>query len=217
MPAKLDRCVSDIKAKGDADGVNPHAVCNASINEAHNPFESNSMDVSAGNKETLNPQDRLDKTNPQPRQHANPHKTLDPEPSNIGHSNPRKTLDPEPKHDGHRNPREPLDPKMNEGCELDKIEQEAVAIGGGLSAQSVGGKRHIDNLKEGGPGSGPQGGGFKGKGQPTTVKKRFSLDPLPSMVGQSLKAYPKALGLTETICPCEKFDNVLKSLRKETS
>jgi len=33
MPAKLDRCVDDIKAKGDADGVNPWAVCNASIGE----------------------------------------------------------------------------------------------------------------------------------------------------------------------------------------
>jgi len=33
MPAKLDRCVDDIKAKGDADGVNPWAVCNASIDE----------------------------------------------------------------------------------------------------------------------------------------------------------------------------------------
>jgi len=33
MPAKLDRCVADIKAKGDADGVNPWAVCNASIDE----------------------------------------------------------------------------------------------------------------------------------------------------------------------------------------
>jgi len=33
MPDKLDRCVDDIKAKGDADGVNPWAVCNASIGE----------------------------------------------------------------------------------------------------------------------------------------------------------------------------------------
>ena len=34
MPEKLDRCVADIKAKGKADGVNPYAVCNASINES---------------------------------------------------------------------------------------------------------------------------------------------------------------------------------------
>lgn len=33
MPAKLDRCVDDIKAKGQADGVNPWAVCKASIGE----------------------------------------------------------------------------------------------------------------------------------------------------------------------------------------
>jgi len=134
---KLHSCVKQVKAKGDVD--EPYAVCNASLNEALNPFANNSMDVSAGSKETLNPQERLDKTNPQPRQHANPHKTLDPEPSNIGHTDPTKTLDPEPKHDGHRNPREPLDPKMSE---LDKLEQEAVAIGGGLSAQSIGGKKH---------------------------------------------------------------------------
>lgn len=31
MPAKLDRCVDDIKAKGDVD--NPWAVCNASISK----------------------------------------------------------------------------------------------------------------------------------------------------------------------------------------
>lgn len=31
MPAKLDRCVKDVKAKGGAD--NPWAVCNASIDE----------------------------------------------------------------------------------------------------------------------------------------------------------------------------------------
>ena len=41
MPAKLDRCVSDVKAKGDAD--NPWAVCNASIGketkEDHNPLD----------------------------------------------------------------------------------------------------------------------------------------------------------------------------------
>ena len=34
MPEKLDRCVADIKAKGEDDGVNPWAVCNASIGEA---------------------------------------------------------------------------------------------------------------------------------------------------------------------------------------
>jgi len=41
LPAKLDRCVSDVKAKGDAD--NPWAVCNASIGketkEDHNPLD----------------------------------------------------------------------------------------------------------------------------------------------------------------------------------
>lgn len=31
MPAKLDRCVADVKAKGGVD--NPWAVCNASLNE----------------------------------------------------------------------------------------------------------------------------------------------------------------------------------------
>ena len=41
MPAKLDRCVDDIKAKGGVD--NPWAVCNASIGketkEDHNPLD----------------------------------------------------------------------------------------------------------------------------------------------------------------------------------
>lgn len=47
MPAKLDRCVADVKAKGDVD--NPWAVCNASIEEiqeitekmfeTHNPLD----------------------------------------------------------------------------------------------------------------------------------------------------------------------------------
>ena len=41
MPAKLDRCVADVKAKGDVD--NPYAVCNASIGketkEHHNPLD----------------------------------------------------------------------------------------------------------------------------------------------------------------------------------
>ena len=140
MPEKLDRCVDDIKAKGDADGVNPWAVCNASISESSH-FDKL---VEALKKESRNPQERLDRMNPQPTKHSNPHKTLDPEPSNIGHTDPRKTLDPEPKHDGHRNPREPLDPKMSE---IDMIEREAVSIGGGLSAQSVGGKRHEDQEK----------------------------------------------------------------------
>jgi hypothetical protein len=41
VPAKLDRCVDDIKAKGDVE--NPWAVCNASIGketkEHHNPLD----------------------------------------------------------------------------------------------------------------------------------------------------------------------------------
>ncbi len=40
MPAKLDRCVDDLKAKGGVD--NPYAVCNASIGktkEHHNPLD----------------------------------------------------------------------------------------------------------------------------------------------------------------------------------
>ena len=47
MPAKLDRCVADVKAEGDVD--NPWAVCNASIDEiqemsekmfeTHNPLD----------------------------------------------------------------------------------------------------------------------------------------------------------------------------------
>ena len=41
MPEKLDRCVADVKAKGDVD--NPWAVCNASIGketkEHHNPID----------------------------------------------------------------------------------------------------------------------------------------------------------------------------------
>jgi len=141
LPAKLDRCVDDIKAKGDADGVNPWAVCNASINESE-PFDKL---LEALKKESRNPQERLDRMNPQPTKRSNPHKTLDPEPSNIGHTDPRKTLDPEPKHDGHRDPHKTLDPKISE---LDKLEQEAVSIGGGLSAQSVGAKRHEDQIKE---------------------------------------------------------------------
>jgi hypothetical protein len=41
VPEKLDRCVADVKAKGDVD--NPYAVCNASIGketkEHHNPLD----------------------------------------------------------------------------------------------------------------------------------------------------------------------------------
>jgi len=41
LPAKLDRCVSDVKAKGDVE--NPWAVCNSSIGketkEHHNPLD----------------------------------------------------------------------------------------------------------------------------------------------------------------------------------
>ncbi len=40
MPAKLDRCVDDLKAKGGVD--NPYAVCNTSIGktkEHHNPLD----------------------------------------------------------------------------------------------------------------------------------------------------------------------------------
>jgi len=41
VPAKLDRCVSDVKAKGNVD--NPWAVCNASVGketkEHHNPLD----------------------------------------------------------------------------------------------------------------------------------------------------------------------------------
>ncbi len=33
MPAKFERCVQDIKDKGEADGVNPWAVCHASTGE----------------------------------------------------------------------------------------------------------------------------------------------------------------------------------------
>jgi len=33
MPAKFERCVQDIKDKGEADGVNPWAVCHASTDE----------------------------------------------------------------------------------------------------------------------------------------------------------------------------------------
>ncbi len=204
MPAKLDRCVDDIKAKGKANGVNPWAVCNASINEAFNPFGSNSLDVSAGTKESLNPQDRLDKTNYQPTTHSDPHKTLDPEPTHEARD-PYKTLDPEPKHDGHRDPYKTLDPKMSEGCELDKIEREAVAIGGGLSAQSVGGKRHKDQkVDEGGPGSGQK----KGPTLPQTAgapmgKKRTSI------AGTRVNEI-------ESLCECDTFNNVHKALMRET-
>ena len=57
MPAKFERCVQHIKDKGQADGVNPWAVCHASIGETdddaldniikehHNP-----MDIAWGRK-----------------------------------------------------------------------------------------------------------------------------------------------------------------------
>lgn len=47
MPAKLDRCVADVKAKGKAD--NPWAVCNASIGK-ETKEDHNSMDIPFGNK-----------------------------------------------------------------------------------------------------------------------------------------------------------------------
>jgi len=196
MPAKLDRCVDDIKAKGKADGVNPYAVCNASIGEALNPFASNSMDVSAHSKESLNPQDRLDKTNPQPTTHSDPHKTLDPEPTHEA-LDPYKTLDPEPKHDGHRDPYKTLDPKMSE---LDDIEQEAVAIGGGLSAQSVGGKRHEDQIEEGGEGSGR-------KALPKTATSPMGKKKT-SIAGTRVNE-------VESLCECDTFNKLHETLMRE--
>jgi len=41
MPAKLDRCVADVKAKGGVD--NPWAVCQASINENNISVEESIM------------------------------------------------------------------------------------------------------------------------------------------------------------------------------
>jgi len=50
MSAKLDRCVADVKAKGE--DVNPWAVCNASINEDHQEAVSIPNDLSAMEKPT---------------------------------------------------------------------------------------------------------------------------------------------------------------------
>lgn len=41
MPAKLDRCVDDIKSKGGVD--NPWAVCNASLNKGTKEANSNKI------------------------------------------------------------------------------------------------------------------------------------------------------------------------------
>lgn len=222
MPDKLDRCVDDIKAKGKADGVNPYAVCNASIGEAHeppyipeglNPFASNSLDVSAGTKESLNPQDRLDKTNYQPTTHSDPHKTLDPEPTHEARD-PYKTLDPEPKHDGHRDPYKTLDPKMSE---LDKIEQEAVAIGGGLSAQSVGGKRH----KEGGQGSGrkPGSGAYTPADAhlfaPEEKKKALPKKGVTPMGKKRTSSSATRVNEIESLCECGQFNKLHETLMRE--
>lgn len=143
MPEKLERCVSDVKGQKGVDSA--WAICTDALKElqeSDHPYE-------APYKESLNPQDRLDKTNYQPTTPPDPFDkldevqnefgTLDPSPSDIGHRDPTKTLDPIPSNTGHRDPRKTLDPNP-----LDKIEQEAVSIGSGLSAQSVGGKRHED-------------------------------------------------------------------------
>jgi hypothetical protein len=100
---------------------------------------------------------------------------------------PTKTLDPEPSDVGHRDPSQTLDPSTE--------------------------KYDYGEYDEGGPGSGPQGGfsnpnassvgtpaknisphspPSKSQGQPTVVKKRGSIEPLPSIA----KFYGKALGLT---------------------
>ena len=211
MPAKLDRCVDDIKAKGKANGVNPWAVCNASIGETL--FPSGSLDVSAGTKESLNPQDRLDKTNYQPTTHSDPHKTLDPEPTHEA-LDPYKTLDPEPKHDGHRDPYKTLDPKMSE---LDKIEQEAVAIGGGLSAQSVGGKRH----KEGGQGSGrkPGSGAYTPADAhlfaPEEKKKALPKKGVTPMGGKRSSSSATRVNEIESFCECDTFNKLHETLMQE--
>ena len=134
MPEKLDRCVNDVKGQKGVDSA--WAICTDAIKE----LQESDHPYTAPYKESRNPQERLDKTNYQPTTHSDPHKTLDPEPTHEA-LDPYKTLDPEPKHDGHRDPYKTLDPKMSE---LDKLEREAVSIGGGLSAQSVGGKRHKD-------------------------------------------------------------------------
>jgi hypothetical protein len=198
MPEKLERCVSDVKGQKGVDSA--WAICTDALKElqeADHPYE-------APYKESLNPQDRLDKTNYQPTTPPDPFDkldevqnefgTLDPSPSDIGHRDPTKTLDPEPKHDGHRDPTKTLDPNP-----LDKIEQEAVSIGGGLSAQSVGGKKH----QEGGPGSGQK----KGPALPQSA-----VTPM----GRG-KTSSSATRVNETMCECDSFNILHEALMQEAS
>ena len=55
MPAKLDRCVADVKAKGGAD--NPWAVCNASIGKEKDSKEAKTQEKINANRQvpTFNP------------------------------------------------------------------------------------------------------------------------------------------------------------------
>ena len=57
MPAKLDRCVADVKAKGGVD--NPWAVCNASLKESEDRIKSQVASTMAerGMTESHNPLD----------------------------------------------------------------------------------------------------------------------------------------------------------------
>lgn len=186
MPEKLERCVNDVKGQKGVDSA--WAICTDALKElqeADHPYE-------APYKESLNPQDRLDKTNYQPTTPPDPFDKLDEAQNEFG------TLDPEPKHDGHRDPTKTLDPNP-----LDKIEQEAVSIGGGLSAQSVGGKRHEDQkLLEGGPGSGSH---RQGKAMPSSA-----VTPM----GRG-KTSTSATRVNETMCECDQFDKLHEALMQE--
>jgi hypothetical protein len=130
---------------------------------------------------------------------------------------------------------------MSEGCELDKIEKEAVAIGGGLSAQSVGGKRH----KEGGEGSGRRTEQLDSWLQKHNIG-RLSRDPEQveeggqgsgrkkaggAMAGSSEPALPKSavtpigkgrhgasakvFNELESFCECDQFNKLHETLMRE--
>lgn len=117
MPEKLERCVSDVKGQKGVDSA--WAICTDALKELDDhPYKAPYKEAQKFPYPfpAINSKDAT-------KESRDAFDTLDPIPSDTGHRDPKKTLDPDP---------------------IDKIEQEAVSIGGGLSAQSVGGKRHKD-------------------------------------------------------------------------
>lgn len=117
MPEKLERCVADVKGQKGVDSA--WAICTDALKELDDhPYKPPYKEAQKFPYPfpAINSKDAT-------KESRDAFDTLDPIPSDTGHRDPTKTLDPDP---------------------IDKIEKEAVSIGGGLSAQSVGGKRHKD-------------------------------------------------------------------------